>query len=1130
MSAPHPTAPQTLADFLTRWQPSGGGERANYGLFLNDLTALIGVAPPDAVTADPAQDAYVLEKPVTFNDGAGRKSSGRIDLYKRGCFVLEAKQGTASLDEQKKAAQAEAAALGFGPTAKRRKGHALRGTPKWEQMMTQAYGQALGYVRALPPTEPRPPFVVVVDLGFCIDLYANFSGVPDAYVPFPDPRRARIRLDQLADDATRALLNRIWTAPDTLDPSRAAARVTRELAQRLAVLSAQLEGAGHPSEVVAQFLMRCLFTMFSEDVELIPKGSFTRLLTDYVDDADARQHLPDALQSLWQKMDVGGFSSELKARIRRFNGSLFHEATALPLNEPQIRLLLESARADWTTVEPAIFGTLLERALDPAERHRLGAHYTPRRYVERLVLPAVLTPLRAEWGAAQAASARRAEEGDPKGAREELVKFLRRLTSVRVLDPACGSGNFLYVTLEHLKRLEGEVLTALDRTGASGLLDLGGATTVSPRQLLGLELNPRAAAIADVVLRIGYLQWHLRTHGPTDLREPLLDSFRNVENRDAVLTALPNGTYTPAEWPEADFIVGNPPFVGASRMRDALGDTYTEALRKTYAGRVSESSDLVMFWWQKAAELVKAGKVERFGFITTNSIKQPFNRRVLTNYVSGDTSVLTLVMAIPDHPWVDAADGAAVTVAFTIAEPASKSSEGELLTVTREVVADEDDSYNIDFSSQIGRIQADLTVGADLDNAQGLRANEGLANRGVQLMGAGFIVTPEKAASLGLGSTPNLEQHIWPYYNGKDIAARPRGLMVIDLFGLTADKVLEDFPDVYQHLLENVKPERDANNRATYRDNWWIFGEPRRELRRLIRELPRYIATVVTAKHRVFQFLENNIMPEDALMVIGSDDAFVLGVLSSSVHVIWALAAGSDLGGNTPRYRNTRCFDPFPFPTPTSTQQSHIRKLAEQLDAHRKRQQAAHPTLTLTDLYNVVEKLRAGQAPSALTPKEQLTHAHGLAAVVLELHRQLDAAVADAYGWPTDLPEPEVLARLVALNAERQQEEAAGQVRWLRPAYQAPEATQAALGLEATPTALPETKNDKPETLLLWPTALAEQALAVRAVVQAAPAPLTADALAARFKGAGPAKVRPLLDTLVGLGQVRVTDGGGYAV
>ena len=1124
----------TPADFLTRWQASGGAERANYGLFLHELTTLLGVAPPDAVTDDPARDAYVLEKPVTFNDGAGKKSTGRIDLYKRACFVLETKQGTTSPDEQQAAERADAAALGHGPTApaKRRKGHALRGTAKWEAMMTQAYNQALGYVRALPPTEPRPPFVVVVDVGFCFDVYANFSGVPDAYVPFPDPRRARIRLENLADEAPRTLLRQLWTTPAALDPSRAAARITRELAQRLAVLSAQLETAGHASDVVAQFLMRCLFTMFSEDVALIPKGSFTRLLTEYVADDAARPYLPDALQSLWQKMDAGGFSSELKTRIRRFNGHLFRDATALPLNEPQIRLLLESARADWTTVEPAIFGTLLERALDPAERHRLGAHYTPRRYVERLVLPAVLTPLRAEWAAAQAAAARRAEgengSGDAKGAREELVKFLRRLTSVRVLDPACGSGNFLYVTLEHLKRLEGEVLTALDRTGATGLLDLGGATTVSPRQLLGLELNPRAAAIADVVLRIGYLQWHLRTHGATDLKEPLLDSFRNVENRDAVLATVPGPhgpTYAPAEWPEADFIVGNPPFVGDKAMRRALGDTYVTALRKTYAGRVPESADFVLYWWYKAAETVAAGRAERFGFITTNSITQTFNRRVVQDFLSDAARPLSLTYAIADHPWVDAKDGAAVRVGFTVGERGILP--GSAFRLVRETPT-EDDAPDVILAEQTGKINADLTVGADVASAARLLANEKLISFGMMLAGSGFIVTQEQATQLGLGVRPGVEKVIHPYRNGKDLAARPRGVMLIDLYGLTDLESLTQYPEIYQHLLITVKPERDTNNAKKLRERWWEFGSTRGPLRAALKGLTRYIATPETAKHRLFQFLDVSIRPDHKLVNIPLEDAYFLGVLSSRFHVFWAMAAGGRLGvGNDSVYNSSRCFDPFPFPAATDAQRADIRKLAEQLDTHRKRQQAAHPALTLTDLYNVVEKLRAGPP---LTPKEQTTHETGLAAVVLELHRQLDAAVAAAYGWPADLPEADVLARLVALNAERQAEESAGQVRWLRPAYQAPETSQAALGLAAQATAAkPETSNAKLETID-WPAALAEQALTVRALVQQAAAPLTAEALAARFRGAGPAKVRPLLETLVSLGQLRLTDAGQYAV
>ncbi len=522
-------------DFETRWLKSGGAERANYGLFLTDLCDLLDVARPDATTDDPAQDAYVLERAVTFStsSASGKSSTGRIDLYKRGCFVLETKQGTDTPDQQAKLAKAE---LGL-PADKRRKGHAVRGTAKWGQMMEAARQQALGYVRALPGTEPRPPFVVVVDVGYCLDLYSNFAGVGDNYVPFPDSQRYRLRLGDLAEEGVRARLRQLFTDPQQLDPSRRAAQVTRQLAGQLAALSAQLERAGHASDVVAQFLMRCLFTMFAEDVALIPKDSFSELLAAYAATAELRALLPDALQSLWHTMDKGGFAPDLKAKLRRFNGQLFHEASALPLNADQLTLLREAAKADWAEVELAIFGTLLERALDPKERHSLGAHYTPRRYVERLVVPAVVAPLRREWAGAQAASARRLEENKPKEAREELVTFLRRLTSVRVLDPACGSGNFLYVTLEHLKRLEGEVLTAINSYGQTGLLDLGGGTTVSPRQLLGLELNPRAAAIADVVLKIGYLQWHLRTHGLTQLAEPLLDEYQNIRQQDAVLAS-----------------------------------------------------------------------------------------------------------------------------------------------------------------------------------------------------------------------------------------------------------------------------------------------------------------------------------------------------------------------------------------------------------------------------------------------------------------------------------------------------------------------------------------------------------------------------------------------------------------
>ena len=1103
-------------DFETRWLKSGGAERANYGLFLQDFCDLLGVPRPDPTTDNPAQDAYVLERAVTFDDGGGKQTTGRIDLYKRGCFVLETKQGTTSPDEQ---AAAEKAQLGL-PAEKRRKGHAVRGTAKWEQMMRAAQEQALRYVRALPASEPRPPFVVVVDVGHCFDVYSNFAGVGDSYVPFPDSAHSRFYLPALAKPELRAQLQQLFTDPQSLDPGRRAAQVTRQLAGHLAGLSSQLEKAGHASDVVAQFLMRCLFTMFAEDVELIPKESFSGLLTAYAGSEEARGYLPEALQSLWAVMDTGGFSPELRTRLRRFNGQLFHGATALPLNADQITLLQRAAAANWTEVEPAIFGTLLERALDPTERHSLGAHYTPRRYVERLVLPTVIEPLRREWAAAQAASATRLDEGKGQkavtDAREELLKFLRRLTAVKVLDPACGSGNFLYVTLEHLKRLEGEVLTSLAKLGGSGRLELGDGTTVSPRQLLGLELNPRAAAIADVVLRIGYLQWHLRTHGLTELREPLLDDYQNIRQQDAVLGHNEDYSQTwPAEWPAADFIVGNPPFVGASRMRDALGDAYTLALRKTYAGQVTDSSDLVMFWWQRAAAEVQAGRAERFGFITTNSLKQTFNRRVMQPFLEGEAPPLALSFAIPDHPWVDNANGAAVRVAFTVAEPANGTTSGQLLRVTSEQTVAGDDAVEVMFSGEEGRIQPDLTIGADLDTAKALRANDGISGPGVKLNGAGFIL-PEAEAAKWLADIVGASQVIRPYLNGRDFTGNSRGALVIDFYGLSELEALQQHPQLFQHILEKVKPERDRSNEARVKANWWLHGRTRDDLRLTLAQLPRYIATVETAKHRVFQFLDASILPDNMLVAIGLDDALYLGVLSSRFHQTWALATGGILGvGATPRYNKSRCFDPFPFPAATDAQQARIRELAEALDAHRKRQQAQYPGLTLTDLYNVVEKLRAGQPLSA---KEQTTHEQGLAAVVLSLHQQLDAAVAEAYGWPATLPDAEVLTRLVQLNQQRAAEEAAGTVRYLRPEYQAPGQRQATMALTTTAAAAADAA---PAEAQPWPTELAQQMQALRAVVQGAAAPLTAQQAAARFRGTKATRVQPLLDTLVSLALLR---------
>ncbi len=525
MTPPSATSTDVQA-FIARWKESAAAERANFQMFAAELCDVLGVDRP--LPSDGGLGDYVFERKVTFRHPDGSASDGRIDLYKRNTFVMEAKQGIDAADARQDSL--------FGPapaTKARARGHGIRGSLTWSQAMDAARNQAERYAKALPAEEGWPPFVVVADVGHSIALWADFSGSGKAYVPFPDNKTHRIALDALAQDDTRETLRNVWTDPLALDPARKSARVTREVASRLAQLARSLEAAGHSPERVAQFLMRALFTMFAEDVRLLPEGSFTGLLHEL---KDSPATFAPMMEALWKTMDTGGFSPVLRETLRRFNGSLFREQTALPLDAAQLALLAEAAEFQWQDVEPAIFGTLLERALDPRERHKLGAHYTPRAYVERLVIPTVIEPLRTDWDAAKATAAQQQLEGKNGDALKTLRDFHRLLCETRVLDPACGSGNFLYVTMEHMKRLEGEVLQLLEDMGDRELhLELQDRT-VDPHQFLGIEINPRAAAIADVVLWIGQLQWHFRTRGKAAIvPDPVLKKYDNIECRDAVL-------------------------------------------------------------------------------------------------------------------------------------------------------------------------------------------------------------------------------------------------------------------------------------------------------------------------------------------------------------------------------------------------------------------------------------------------------------------------------------------------------------------------------------------------------------------------------------------------------------------
>jgi hypothetical protein len=1042
-----------IEGFIAKWQGiTGGAERANYAQFINDLCQALGLPEPGVAEGGKLGN-YQFEGPVQGGGAGG--STGAIDLYKKGHFILEAKQSKLTAAQQQQPELFDTA-----DTAP-----ATPSGARYDRLMRDALAQAKRYAVNLPGDHPWPPFLIVCDVGRAFELYFDWSGNGRGYGYFPDQQSYRIAIADLAGDAplkdvdkTPAdLLRAIWTDPASVDPRARSAEVSRAIAKRLADVSKWLEAtqkqytSDAPDAVrslaieeTALFLMRIVFCMFAEDVELLPKNSFTRFLEKTLEQEAAFE--PE-LRALWQAMgrpDGERFASAVGAEVRYFNGGLFESARTYSLSVADRGELFEAAKANWTKVEPAIFGTLLEQALTASERAKLGAHYTPRAYVERLVQATIMDVLDAEWDAVIHPSP--SGEGPGEGAvdLEQVQAFHARIAALRILDPACGTGNFLYVAMENLMRLESDVVETIRQLGGTA------EPLVGPHQFLGLELNARAAVIAELVLWIGWLRWRMK-NDPDAAPEPVLRRENNINfgthgGYDAVLRRTATGEpdiVNPMvpDWPDADFIVGNPPFIGGKDIRRNLGGDYAEALWKANP-RVPKSADFVMQWWDHAAHLLTNDNspLVRFGFVTTNSITQTFSRRVIENYLSsyaegGDPSNdrgLSLVFAIPDHPWTKATkDAAAVRIAMTVARRGEE--EGSLIEVVGESGLDTD-SPVLEERGANGRINADLKIGMDGGAIVPLLANEGLGYRGVQLIGSGFIVTQKEATHLGLGSREGLDQYIRPYRNGRDLLQRSRDVMVIDLFGLEEREVRTRFPEVYQHVLMTVKPERDVNRRESYKRLWWIHGEPRKDLRPALNGLSRYIASAEIAKHRIFEFLDGNITPDNRIVVIAVDNAFELGVLSTAAHSLWALGLGGTLE-DRPSYSKSMVFDPFPFPDATPEQRTAIADLAEELDATRKAALGEVAGLTMTEIYNLRDKLRRG-APMDLAEQDRARAAR--AGIVNRLHEQIDEAVAAAYGWPADLPPSEIVARLVALNAERAAEEKAGTVRWLRPDYQIP--------------------------------------------------------------------------------------------
>ncbi|WP_029479569.1 DNA methyltransferase, partial [Deinococcus frigens] len=652
---------RTPEDFVAHYRKVTVNEKAAVQSHFNDLCELLGVPKP--LDHDPSGTEYRFEKHVSKVTG----KKGYADVWWRGRFGWEYK--------------------GVGADLKK------------------AYQQLLSYREDLE----NPPLQVVSDMH-TIEVHTNFTGTQKV---------TRVwKLEDLLNEGRRADLRKVWTEPQFFNPSRVIEQATVAAVADLAKISGALKDRGENPDRVAHFLVRTMFTLFAEDVDLIPEGTFTRLLTQ------AARNAPDfqpMCEELFAAMKVGRVT--LAGRIPHINGGVFEDTSAPALSRAEIVLLRDAALRSWRQIDPTIFGTLFETVINPDKRWQLGAHYTPLADILDIVEPVVMRPLRAEWETLRAELAPVVVEienarthggnlytpgglgqGQVDGAVALLTAFQNRLAAVTVMDPAMGSGNFLYVTLRLLLDLEAEVRATIRGLTAN----VAPQPRVSPRQLLGMEVNPYAHEIAGMVLWIGYLQW-LREHGeqwPYKQGEepktpPVLDKLPGLRLTDGVmeLDATGQTTGNVATWPAAEFIVGNPPFLGYSPMREQLGGEYVDRLRKAYEGRIPGFSDFVCFFFEKARENVADGKTRRVGLIATNSIAGGENARVLERILETGS----IFRAWPDRAWIQS--GAAVRTAVVMFDDGSDPErlllrhEGdERKTETRQTV-----------ETPVARINADLS-------------------------------------------------------------------------------------------------------------------------------------------------------------------------------------------------------------------------------------------------------------------------------------------------------------------------------------------------------------------------------------------------------------------------------------
>ena len=931
--------PLTVPEFVARWQRSKLSERAAAQSHFNQLCEVLGEQTP--TEADQDGSTYTFEKGAKKAAGG----DGFADVWKRGYVAWEYKRKHKDLDE--------------------------------------AYQQLLQYREDLE----NPPLLVVCDLDR-FEVHTNYTNT-----------QKRVFAFNLADLVTNhptatcslpplEVLRAVFTDPGRLKPGQTTIQVTEDAAARFTVLAESLRSRGVPSERAAHFLMRLLFCLFSEDIGLLPDKLFSRLVTSNIErPADFTKRLKQLFGAM-----AGENGSFGEHDIPYFDGGLFSDDEAYDLTRDDLAVLALASVLDWSSIEPAIFGTLFERGLDPDKRSQLGAHYTSEADIRLIVEPVLMEPLRRRWAEVEQKATEIIEKSKTlqkagqtkarKALSDLLMGFAVELSQVRVLDPACGSGNFLYVALKQILDLEKKVSVFAATNGLSGLLP-----RTSPEQLYGIETNVYAHELASVVVWIGYIQWqhdngfHFGSH-------PILKPLTNIKHMDAILAHNEKGHPVEPEWPDAYAIIGNPPFLGGNRVRQELGNEYVEDLFRLYSERVPPFADLVCYWFEKARAQLQAAKCKRVGLLATQGIRGGVSRAVLERIKESGS----IFMAWSDRPWV--LDGAMVHVSivgFDGGSQAEKMLDGKPVPI----------------------IHANLTSEAETTSAVQLGENTGIGFMGPSPKGP-FDIDVQVAqlmlnAPLNINGRPNSDV-VRRVASGIDLVQKSRNKWTID-FGLMPEAEAAQYERPFEYLLANVYPIRSRNRRAAYAAKWWQYAEARPGMRRALNGKRRFIATPEVSKHRIFVWVESTTLCNQQTLIFAREDEYFFGVLHSRIHEIWARAQGTQVreAASGFRYTPTTTFETFPFPWPPTKEppvdDPRVKAIAE----------AAHELVKKRDAW-----LNPPDASTTELKKRTLTNLYNENPTWLQnVHRNLDEVVFAAYDWPKDLTDQDILTRLLQLNHQR---------------------------------------------------------------------------------------------------------------